>query len=76
MSSAPRVIRWLLPAGVPGIAYAHAAIVGGDMTVCRGHHVAGAIYPPSTEIPRCPACLEVVARHVEPEPTDQGDEHE
>ncbi len=60
-----RVVRWLIPAGASFPTYQHAAFVAptrASFTVCKGHHVEGAIYPPSKAIPKCAECVEGIER--------------
>lgn len=57
-----RVVRWLVPSATFP-AYAHAAVVAPDValaTMCKAHHVEGAIYPPAPGVPRCADCVRLV----------------
>jgi hypothetical protein len=54
----PLVIRWVVPNGQIGMAYQHAAVVGAHGSLCSGHVVDGAVYPPPDEMPRCVACVD------------------
>lgn len=58
----PKVlVRWIVPA-VPGPAWAHAMLTNATRTMCRGHLVDHAMYPPGDGVPRCPACVEELSR--------------
>ena len=61
-------IRWIVPSAPPPV-YAHAQWVNtesgasmGKLTLCKGHEVEGAIYPPHVDVPRCQECTEAVKR--------------
>lgn len=61
----PTPFRWFVPSAPPPY-YAHAyngRVDGATRTVCQGHLVVGGVAPPMAEIPRCPSCVDAVARH-------------
>lgn len=55
----PVTVRWVVPRGHVFPLYQHAHLIQptvAQFTICKAHHVEGAIYPPSRDVPRCKEC--------------------
>ena len=55
----PVFVRWIVPP-TSGPTFAHAMLTDSKRTLCYGHRVEGAVYPPHVDLPRCTVCVDTL----------------